>query len=274
MHMWVGLVLAAAMAATSTAVKDPLLDGVRLYEEGNLEGAVKVLTEATQVLAAKGVGARADLVKAWTYKGAALVGQQDEARAKECFVEVLRLQPELRMKKGDFSDRVRRVFEAARTGKAESVMARPNTEAKKAGISVAAIAVVGGTAVLVAGGVAVAGDSSSSKPPVGEIELVSTVPPSGTPLTGCAAGRCYVQFKFRIRTPRANVPHVISISIATPTQASIPYSTQPVTPVATTFDYDWSLGALNASYTRIYVHVSVDGQESFQNEFAINFSFS
>jgi hypothetical protein len=198
-----------------------LEQGIRQYHEGLLSEAVITLDSAITALA--GADQPDALARAYVYKGAALVGLLQEQAAKDAFTAALQANPSLRLAKGEFPDRIVRVFEAARKGKTSSVMQRPNTAPKKAGIGAFGIAAIAAGAAAVIGGVAVAagggGDAPAATPtttmpppppftvtPVGgtafgpiQIEFVGSTPSSGT-LSGCGASGagCPITVTFRL----------------------------------------------------------------------------
>jgi hypothetical protein len=175
-----GLVSPAAPPASS-----PLDEGLKLYEEGDLARAVLSLDAALGALPASDT---ASLVKAYVYKGAALVGLKQEDPAKTSFRAALVLDPELRLRNTEFPDRVVRVFDAARSGKAKSVMQRPNTVPRKAGIGAAGVAAIVGGAALAGGAVVVAAtrgetpsDPNTAVFPQGfSLRFLGSVPPPGS----------------------------------------------------------------------------------------------
>jgi hypothetical protein len=153
-------VLLSTGSVTPAAAQVPsaLDEGLRLYEEGDLGGAVLALDSALGVLPPSDT---ASLVKAYVYRGAALVGLGQEEPAKTSFRAALVLDPALRLRNTEFPDRIVRVFEAARSGRSKSVMQRPNPVPKKAGIGAAGVAAIVGGVFLAGGAVAVAAAKSS-----------------------------------------------------------------------------------------------------------------
>lgn len=167
--------------AQDPSAEAALETGIGQVREGQLDAAILTLDTAVRQLRAAAGDHSADLVRAFLYQGWAFVGLDQEDRAKQAFRDALALNPALRLNKGDFPDRVIRVFEAARAGKTKSVMERPNTTPKKAGIGgigVAAI-VVGALAL---GGAAVAAGKSAQKEPPPTVSATST--PTGALLVG------------------------------------------------------------------------------------------
>jgi hypothetical protein len=174
------LVLAVTCPASGQE-KGPEADlqlGIRQVNDGELDAAILTLDGVIQKLKpAAGVHAKA-LAQAFLYKGVALVGLLQEESAKASFREALRHDPGLRLVKGQFPERVIRVFEAARTGKTDSVLKRPGGKSKKAGI-VLGLGLAGGA--IVAGSVLAAGNQSSNRPPV---DASISVSPAGPVLVG------------------------------------------------------------------------------------------
>jgi hypothetical protein len=164
------LTLLAGPALAQVPAPEPDLQrGIRQVTNGELDAAVLTLDAVVLKLTPVAATHAGDLAQAHLYKGVALVGLQQEEPAKASFREALRHDPALRLRKGEFPDRVLRVFEAARKGKTESVMKRPSGAPRKAGIGTGAVlAIVGG--VLAAGGAAAAvsggGGSSGEQPQV------------------------------------------------------------------------------------------------------------
>jgi hypothetical protein len=147
--------------------------GIRQFKEGDLQAAVISLDRTVERLRPEAASRRDELVEAFVYKGAALVGLAQEEPAKAAFREALRLDPQRRLSEDTFSRRVVRVFEAAREGKTESVLMPPSTAAKKAGIGALGIGAIVGGVALAGGGVAVAAGGSDSTP--------TAPPPTVTP---------------------------------------------------------------------------------------------
>lgn len=175
--------LAAPVPAQEGGAGRDLEAGIRQVNAGELEAAVLTLDGVIQKLTAAPATDAASLARAHLYKGVALVGLLQEEPAKASFREALRYDPALRMAKGQFPDRVVRVFEAARTAKAGSVIDRPGGTAKKAGLGVGVIlGIVAG--VLAAGGAAALasqGGTPANRPP-GDIRI--DVSPAGPALVG------------------------------------------------------------------------------------------
>jgi hypothetical protein len=175
--------LSAALAGLAPAgTTDPELQrGIRQVNNGELDAAVVTLDAVIVKLSAAAATRTGDLAQAHLYKGVALVGLQQEEPAKASFRDALRHAPALRIQKGEFPDRVVRVFEAARKGKTDSVMKRPSGAPRKAGIGTGAVlAIVGG--VLAAGGAAAAvsggnggssGDSQSGNRPPSNVAVTT-----------------------------------------------------------------------------------------------------
>jgi hypothetical protein len=137
------------------------------------------------------------------------VGLAQETPAKESFRQAIDLDGAFRPPKADFPDRVLRVFEAERQGKTKSVLARPNTVPKKAGIGGVGIGLIAAGAALAVGGTAVALSGGNPTPsptppttlptpnPNSQVTLVSEIigsttiryvnadPPPGSTITGC-----------------------------------------------------------------------------------------
>ena len=185
---WVVLVLSfltvpggAFLQADDGAV-DELARGIQQVQDGDLEGAVTTLDAAVQKLAAIEPSRPADLARAHFYKGVALVGLLQEEPAKASFREALAHDPYLRVRSGEFPDRVVRVFEAARRGISRSVMKRPSGAPKKAGIGTGAVLAIAGGVALAAGGVAAvaSGAAAPNRPPTGSI----SVTPPGQAIVG------------------------------------------------------------------------------------------
>ena len=164
------MALAASLHADQGADQAARLQaGIKQVEEGNFGAALTALESLIHEPGVAG-GQTRTLSKAQLYRGIALVGLAREDAAKAAFREALRLDPELRLAKEEFPDRVIRVFEAARTGKAKSVLERPTTTTRKAGIGALRIAAIVGGGALVGGGVAAAAGGGSPSTTV----LVST----------------------------------------------------------------------------------------------------
>ncbi len=153
-----------APASLPASTDSDLQAGIRQFNEGDLQAAVISLDRAVERLRPDAASRRDELVEAFVYKGAALVGLAQEEPAKAAFREALRLDPKRRLSEDVFSRRVVRVFEAARAGKAESVLMPPSTAAKKAGIGALGIGAIVGGVVLAGGGVAVAAGGNDSTP--------------------------------------------------------------------------------------------------------------
>jgi hypothetical protein len=141
-----------------------LAKGRQQYTDGMLSEAVLALDEVIQAERAASKPDTNVLVQAFTYKGAALVGLGQETSAKASFKEALVVDPNLRLSKAEFPDRVIRVFEAARTGKQKSVLQRPSGNAKKAGIGATGIALIAAGVAAAGAGVAVATGGGGSTP--------------------------------------------------------------------------------------------------------------
>jgi hypothetical protein len=200
--------------------------GIRQVSEGDLEVAITTLDRAILAFSAQPSAHTKELSEAHLYKGVALVGLLREEPAKESFREALRYDPPLRLRKGQFPDRVVRVFEAARTGKEDSVMQRPSGTAKKAGLGAGAIAAIAGGAIAVAGGAAAVASGGGTPTPsptpaptpdpsrqvvptsrLGPIDItfLSADPPPGSTISGCGntpagcSGR--LRMRFSVRSP-------------------------------------------------------------------------
>ena len=150
-------------------------------------GAADAVKAFDQVIAAQGSSSEANpaVVKAHTYKGAALVGLGQEEPAKLSFRFAFALDPTLRLAKEEFPDRVIRVFEAARAGKTKSVLERPNETAKKAGLGAGAVMAIVGGVVLAGGAAAVA--LTGEDPPASSTDismrLEGSTPPAGSTIS-------------------------------------------------------------------------------------------
>lgn len=215
------------LALASTAVLPAPTDGrvkaaIQQARDGLLEAAVAGFDTVIAELVQAGPAGRADLIVAHVHRGAALVALQNEAAAKEAFGRALTLEPALRLPRGEFPDRVIRIFDAARTGKTKSVMERPSGAPKKAGLGAAGVAAIVGGGVLLAGGIAVAaagGDPSASPTPAPSptpdpasqvtpvpgsasgpvrFEIVALSPPSGSTMSGCTNRGCTIQAQIRV----------------------------------------------------------------------------
>jgi hypothetical protein len=136
----------AALAGSPAAT---VAEGIRQYHDGLLTESAATLQGAIVALSRDHAADRGTLVHAHVYRGAALVGLLQEEPAKAAFREALALQPDRRLQKGEFPDRVVRVFEAARKGKTESVLQRPPGTAQKAGHGAKVAWQVAGVTVLV-----------------------------------------------------------------------------------------------------------------------------
>ena len=132
----------------------PLAKGIQQFKDGDFAQAL--LTFDALVAGLRTASAGANLVQPLVWRGATLVGLGQEELARNSFREAISIDPALKLSKEEFSDRVRRVFDAARSGKTQSVMERPATAPKKAGIGAATIGLIAG-AVLLVGGAAVVG---------------------------------------------------------------------------------------------------------------------
>jgi hypothetical protein len=142
-----GLVAAAAMDVAGPA--DELSKGIQQVKDGNFDGGLLTLDGVVSSLAAssdpKDVHDRA---QAHLYLGVAYVGLLQETPARKHFREALKLDPSLRLEPTQYSARVVRVFEAARTDSRKPVL--------YAGAGVLGLgAVIGGAAVLLGGAAAV-----------------------------------------------------------------------------------------------------------------------
>jgi hypothetical protein len=185
------LLSTCVIAAPTPQAPSSLDEGLRLYEEGDLGDAVLALDAAIGTMPPS---ATPSLVKAYVYKGAALVGLGQEEPAKASFREALALDPKLRLLKTEFPDRVVRVFDAARSDKKTSVMRRPSTAPKKAGIGAAGVAAIVGGVALAGGAVAVvvatsAGDGGTVFPEGFSVHFVSSSPSPGSTISvGSGAG--------------------------------------------------------------------------------------
>jgi hypothetical protein len=181
------LTLLAVPALAQAPVPDADLQrGIRQVNNGELDAAVLTLDGVIRALAPAASTQGRELAQAHLYKGVALVGLLQEEPAKASFREALRHDPALRLAKGQFPDRVVRVFEAARKGKTDSVMKRPTGAPKKAGIGTGAILAIAG-GVLAAGGTAAAvsggGGTQNGSPVVGPV----SASPSGPALVAATA---------------------------------------------------------------------------------------
>lgn len=199
MRAFLAVLLSTGLVAPSTPqVPSPLDEGLRLYKEGALNDAVLALDAAIRATSSSG-SETSMLIRAYVYKGATLVGLGQEERAKASFREALGLDPNLRLSKTEFPDRVVRVFEAARSGKKKSVMQRPSDAPKKAGIGALGVGAIAGGIALAGGAVAVAvagsnDESSSFRFPEGfQVRFLSSNPPPGSTISlGRAAGQTIV----------------------------------------------------------------------------------
>src|SRR5262245_29470581 len=110
--------VAWASAQGNVANDEASLDlGIRQVNEGDLSSAVVTLDAVILQLTGGTAPDATALVQAYLYKGIALVGLAQEEPAKTAFREALKLDPRLRVNKGEQPDRVVRVFDAARQGK-------------------------------------------------------------------------------------------------------------------------------------------------------------
>ncbi len=186
------LVLALAAPAGLPAANDAKVKAaIQQAREGLLDAAVGAFDEAIAALAQRGPEGRADLIVAHVHRGAALVALGKEEAAKDAFRAAVILEPALRLEKGQFPDRVIRVFDAARTGKTKSVMERPTGAPKKAGIGALGIAGIIGGAVVLAGGAVAAASGGGSTPSATPTPVPSPTPDPAaqvTPVPGTASG--------------------------------------------------------------------------------------
>jgi tetratricopeptide (TPR) repeat protein len=146
MSKTVSLALAMALACSSGPLEandEASLElGIRQVNEGDLSNAVVTLDVVIQQLASKPAADLSELKQAYLYKGIALVGLLQEEPAKAAFFEALKIDPKLKLKKGEQPDRVVRVFDAVREGKSWSVIQRPSGAPKRAGLGAGAIAAI------------------------------------------------------------------------------------------------------------------------------------
>jgi hypothetical protein len=143
-------VLSATLAGNPSAT---VAEGMKQYQDGLLTEAVATLQRAIDTWPREATADRRMLVNAHIYQGAALVGLLHEEPAKATFRRALALDPERRLQKGEFPDRVVRVFEAARKRKEDSVMERPPSAAQKAGSGAKTLWQVFGGTLLVTGAI-------------------------------------------------------------------------------------------------------------------------
>ncbi len=189
---------AGFVAPPTPETPSPLDKALQLYVEGALGDAVLAFDAAIQAMPPS-ASTTPSLVKAYVYKGAALVGLGQEEPAKASFREALALDVSLRLSKTEFPDRVVRVFDAARKGKQKSVMERPSTAPKKAGIGALGVGAIVGGIALAGGAVAVAvtsgGDNNATDLPPYEaggsyaVTFLGSMPPPGSTIgVGSGAG--------------------------------------------------------------------------------------
>lgn len=159
--------------------------GLQLIQDGRLEEAVLVLDDVALRLKADPVAERGHLVLALVHKGVALVGLAQEELAKAAFREALHLDPSLRLSKDEFSARVLRVFDAAREGKAKSVLLPASGAPRKAGIGALGAAGIVAGVVAVGGGVAavVGGDGGGVSTTTTTTTTTTTIVPVNRPPT-------------------------------------------------------------------------------------------
>lgn len=222
--------------------------GKQQYKDGLLAEAVATLDTVIAGLDPASAADKPDLIQAFVYKGAALVGLAEETPAKAAFRQAIDLDASFQPSRIDFPDRVLRVFEAARQGKTKSVLQRPNTAPKKAGIGGLGIGLIVGGAALLAGGAAIAaggGAPSPSPPPpvpsptpnpntqvtliseqVGSVTMryVNADPAPGSTISGCgptALGCRPVTVVLRLTASQSVRNPQLSASLATQEQTGV-----------------------------------------------------
>ena len=178
--------LVPAEVISQSAAEPTLKVGIQQVDEGDFQAALVTLDSVIQRLTPEADAHRPELTQAHLYQGVALVGLGQEERAKAAFREALGLDPALRVAKGQFPDRVVRVFDAARTGKSKSVMQRPKPTAKRAGIGALGIAAIVGGAVAAGGAAVVASGGGSNEPapaPTRSISFLGSTPSAGATIS-------------------------------------------------------------------------------------------
>lgn len=107
------LSLVAAAHASAQPADPRVAEGAALMQQGDFEGAVLKLDEATRALAADPTRSR-DLADAYLFLGISYVELNQELNARAKFREVLKKEPQRRLSERIYSQQVIRVFEAAR----------------------------------------------------------------------------------------------------------------------------------------------------------------
>ena len=151
--------LPGVVPAQTPAPADPeVAKGVKLVEDGDYDGAILTLDNASRRLASDPSRAK-DLSQAYLYLGIAYVGKGHEAAARAKFREALTQIRDLTLSPDKFPPKVIDVFEAAR---AEAGKAPAQTAEKKGGGGHKGL-LIGAGIVAVGGGVAIAAASGGSK---------------------------------------------------------------------------------------------------------------
>lgn len=147
-----------ATLGQAAAPQDPeVVKGIKLVDDGDLDGAILTLDNAARRLTGDPAKAK-DLSQAYLYLGIAYVGKGHEAAAKAKFREALGQIKGLTLSPDRFSPKVIDVFEAARQESARPVAAAAPPPAKKGGhgkavlIGVGVLAAGGGVAAAAGGG--------------------------------------------------------------------------------------------------------------------------
>jgi cytoskeletal protein RodZ len=203
------LALLAAAHAAAQGPESPLSEGMALVHQGDFEGAVLKLDEATRALAADPTQSRA-LADAYLFLGISYVELNQELNARAKFREVLKKEPQRLLSDRVYSQQVIRVFEAARQ--------ELYPKKKKRFLPLLLIA-GGGTA---AAGTAVVAASGGGESPT------TTLPPTTSSTTGGG------------NEPRTPTPTPTTVNTdpgnptATPTPTTVPGATATPTPVGPT----------------------------------------
>jgi hypothetical protein len=106
-------VLAGAPAAAQKSPDGELAGGIAFVKAGDFEAAIPPLSAAIQALSAD-LKRRQELARAYLYLGVAYLELNQELEARGKFREALRNDAKIQLSPKEFSDQVRRVFEAER----------------------------------------------------------------------------------------------------------------------------------------------------------------
>jgi hypothetical protein len=203
------LVPLAAQAQPSQESPGCVAAGIYQVNDGAFEAAIATLDACIATLPPSDAQ---NLAKAYLHRGVALVGLRQEDAAKASFRKVVEYTPAFEPNPDAFSPQVIRVFKAARTGASRSVIDRPNTVVKKAGIGAGGMAAIAGGVAVVGGGSAAVIAAKPSATATATATTVETSAPTPTltptrapaattppPATATATAACPTDFPPPVR---------------------------------------------------------------------------